>query len=70
LESAGLWLDAVRHAIGCACAMSWVRPCRTIENTSIAALPESFGSLSNLRDLCVRRAPARVGCGTGAPVLV
>jgi hypothetical protein len=41
-----------------------VRPCRTIKNTSIAALPESFGSLSNLIDLCVRR-HRMTGCGTG-----
>jgi hypothetical protein len=133
----GLWLDAVRHAIGCARALSWVtsvqgdlehadhraarvvqqpvqsrlavrppistcargcgtcasgarwmrpgcgwmrcgmrsdarvrrrgkRPCRYIENTPIAALPESFTSLSNLDYLCVRRALCARGCGTCA----
>jgi hypothetical protein len=56
----GTGLDAVRHAIGCACAMSWVRPCRVIESTPIGALPESLGRLSNLYNLCVRRAPASV----------
>jgi hypothetical protein len=60
LKSAGKWLDAVRHAIGCACATSWALPCRNIENTPIAGLPESFGSLSKLVYLCVRRALARV----------
>jgi hypothetical protein len=35
---------------------SWVRPCRVIKNTPIAALPESFGSLSELTSLCVCRA--------------
>jgi hypothetical protein len=49
----------VRHLIGCACATSRVRPCSVLENTPIAALPESFTSLSNLIHLCVRRAPAR-----------
>jgi hypothetical protein len=39
---------------------SWVSPCREIIDTSIAALPESFGSLSYLGSLCVRWAPARV----------
>jgi hypothetical protein len=48
VDSAGLWLDAVPHAIGCALATSWVRPCRDIINTSIAALPESFTSLPQL----------------------
>jgi hypothetical protein len=68
LESAGLWLDAVRHAIRGACFMSWVRPCRTIENTPIAALHESFTRLSQLEYLCVRRAAARVAaaCAPGA----
>jgi hypothetical protein len=64
LESGGLWLDAARHAIGCACVTSWVRPCRRIVNAPIAALPESFGSLSNLGSLCVRRAPCAHDCGS------
>ncbi len=45
---------------------SWVRPCRDITNTPIAALPESFGSLSNLYYLCVCRALCARGCGTCA----
>jgi hypothetical protein len=52
------------------CATSRLRPCRYIANTSIAALPESFGSLSNLHDLCVRRGTCARGCGTCAPVHV
>jgi hypothetical protein len=68
LESAGLWLNPVRHAIGCARATSRVRPCRRILDTPIAALPESFGSLSELYSLCVRRAPCVRGCGTCASV--
>ncbi len=57
----GLWLDAVRHAIGCACAASWVRPCRNIENTPIAALPMSFGDLPELRSGCACRFRAPFG---------
>ncbi len=48
----------------------WVWPCRWITNTPIAALPESFTSLSNLGDLCVRRGTCAHGCGTCAPVHV
>jgi hypothetical protein len=54
LASGARWMrpgcggDAVRHAIGCACVMSWVRPGRTIENTPITALPKSFTSLPQL----------------------
>jgi hypothetical protein len=49
---------------------SRVWPRRTIINTPIAALPESFGRLSKLTSLCVRRAPARVGAALARPVLV
>jgi hypothetical protein len=66
----GLQRHAMRHAIGCVCVTSWVRPCRTIESTPIAALPELFTHLSYLKSLCVRRAAARVGCGTRVPVIV
>ncbi len=48
-------LDAVRHAVWMRVCDVVVWSCRVITNSSIAALPESFGSLSRLRSLCVRR---------------
>jgi hypothetical protein len=63
-----------QNAAGCvwgarsdACERRHGGACSEIVNTPIAALPESFGSLSNLVTLCARRHCVR-GCGTRASV--
>jgi hypothetical protein len=46
-----------------------VRPRRKIAKTPIAALPDSFGRLSQLSYLCVRRTPAHWAAALARPVL-